>query len=156
MYEELNMKRPFLFWLLVFLLIFLGVGGLYGGLTMMMDPGGHTLHMESILPLLPVSSLFLPGLFLVIVMGFYPLLMAYGMIWHPIWPWANRVTVWSRHYWAWTGALTVGALLVLWLIFQILVIGFRWPIQYINLINAILIVGVALHPRTQKFFEGNC
>ncbi len=56
------MKRPLTLWLLIIALIFLGVGGLYGGISMLMDPTGSSLEMTVLLPLLPVHDFVLPGL----------------------------------------------------------------------------------------------
>jgi hypothetical protein len=40
------MKRPFTLWLLIFILLFLAFGGLYGGLAMLLDPSGRSLHLR--------------------------------------------------------------------------------------------------------------
>lgn len=50
------MKRPYTLYLLLFFLLFLAFGGLYGGIAMLLDPGGALLAMGDLLPLLPVSN----------------------------------------------------------------------------------------------------
>jgi hypothetical protein len=45
------MQRSLLFWLLLLLLLFLGLGGLYGGIAMLADLSGRSLQMETVLPL---------------------------------------------------------------------------------------------------------
>ena len=54
------MKRPIALWILVFWLIFLALGGLYGGIAMLLDPSGGLLQMTEVISLLPVSNYFLP------------------------------------------------------------------------------------------------
>ena len=147
------MKRPPFLWLLVFLLVFLSLGGFYGGILMLSDPSGKALQMDEVLLLLPVSDYFLPGLFLLSVMGIFPLLLIYGLIRYPTWRWVNRFSSWSKHYWAWTGSILVGVVLIIWLAIQALLIGFQWPIQYVTLVNGILIILVALFPSIQNHFK---
>jgi hypothetical protein len=146
------MKRPISLWLLVFLLIFLALGGFYGGISMLMDPSGRALQMDGVLLLLPVPNYILPGLFLISVMGLFPLLLTYGVLWHPHWNWADSLSAWSRYYWAWTGSIAVGLILIIWLTIQGYIIGFQWPIQYVTLINGILIVVVAIIPNIRRYF----
>ena len=147
------MKRPAILWLLVFLLVFLALGGFYGGISMLVDPSGRMLQMDGVLPLLPVPDYFLPGLFLLFVMGLFPILLTYGLIKQPVWSWADSLSAWSGHYWAWTGSVGVGVVLVLWLAVQAILIGFQWPIQYITLVNGVLIILVAVIPNVQKYFK---
>ena len=91
------MKRPVFLWLLVFLLISLALGGLNGGMSMLVDPFGKAMQMEEVLPLLPVLDYFLPGLFLVTVMGLCPLVLTCGLIKQPAWGWAGSLSARSRH-----------------------------------------------------------
>jgi hypothetical protein len=152
-FQEDPMKRPISIYLLVFLLIFLALGGLYGGISMLTDPSGRTLLMDEVLPLLPVPNYLLPGLFLTTVMGLFPLLVTFGIIWYPDWEWAHSLSAWSKHYWAWTGSIALGSMLVIWLAIQGYMIGFRWPIQYVTLINGILILLAAMIPNIRRYFR---
>jgi hypothetical protein len=147
------MKRPAILWLLVFLLVFLAIGGFYGGVFMLIDPSGELLQMDEVLTLLPVPDYTLPGLFLIIVMGIFPLMLCFGLIWMPDCKWGKRLADWSGHSWAWTGSVAVGLILVIWLIIQSFLIGFQWPIQYVTLVNGILIVLVAFIPGLRKFYK---
>jgi hypothetical protein len=135
-------------WLLIFSLVFLALGGFYGGPSMLSDPSGNSLQMAEVLPLLRVPHYLLPGLSLVTVMGALPLLLIYALLARPTWPWLDRLFTWSRHYWAWTTSL--GLVLVLWLAVQAALIGFPWPIQYITAMNGLLIIALALVPAVQK------
>lgn len=146
----------YMIWLLVFLLIFLALGGLYGGITMLIDPTGKILQMDEILQHLPVSDYVLPGLFLSIMMGLFPIILAFGLIKQPNWWWVNSIADWSRHYWAWTGSIALGIGLLIWLVIQGFLFGFHWPIQYVTLGNGILILIVALIPNLRKHYRHWC
>ena len=147
------MKRPFALWLLVISLVFLALGGLYGGVTMLMDPSGHLIQMAEVLPLLHVPNYILPGLFLVFVMGLAPLVLTFGLLARPRWALFDRLFQWSGYYWAWTGSLTLGIVLIIWLCIQALLIGFRWPIQYVTATNGLVIILFALIPNVRRFFK---
>lgn len=146
------MKRPFLLWFLIGFLLFLAVGGLYGGTTMLIDPTGKLIQMDGILPQLPVSTFFLPGLFLFVVMGILPLVLIFGLIGKVEWAWLIRMTAWSHYHWAWTGTVVLGISLLVWLAFQASLIGFQWPIQYITLTDGVLIVLTAIYPSIRKYY----
>lgn len=147
------MKRPFTLWLLIFFLVFLAIGGLYGGIAMLVDPSGNMLQMGDVLPLLHIPNYTLPGFFLLIVMGLAPILLTYGLIARPKWAWADSLVHWSGHHWAWAGSLGIGVVLMIWLAVQAVLIGFRWPIQYVTAGNGLLIVLLALVPGVRKFYR---
>lgn len=147
------MKRPFTLWLLVFFLVFLALGGLYGGIAMLADPSGNALQMGDVLPLLHIPNYTLPGLFLFIVMGLAPIFLTYGLMTRPKWAWADSLIRWSGHHWAWAGSLAIGVVLMIWLAVQAMLIGFRWPIQYVTAGNGLLIVLLALVPGVRKFYR---
>jgi hypothetical protein len=151
-YEEKIMKRPGALWLLVFSLVFLALGGLYGGIAMLADPSGDLLQMNEVLPLLHVPNYILPGLFLLFIMGLAPLVLTYGLLSRPQWKWAAALSRWSAHHWSWSGSLAIGLVLVFWLAIQALLIGFRWPVQYVTAINGLLVILFALLPNIRKFY----
>ena len=135
------MKRTFALWLLVFSLVFLALGGLYGGIAMLTDPSGASLQMAEVLPLLPVPDYTLPGLFL-----------TFGLLARPEWKWATSLARWSGHHWSWTGTVALGVALALWLIVEGALIGFEWPIQYVTAVNGILILLLALVPSVRRYY----
>ena len=137
---------------LVVALLFLAFGGLYGGIAMLVDPSGASLGMDVVLPQLPVPNFVLPGLFLLIVMGLVPIVLAYGLVVRPDWPWAAAIARRSGHHWAWSGTLALGLVLGLWLALQGWMIGFAWPIQFVTAGNALVIVVLVLLPAVRSRF----
>jgi hypothetical protein len=146
------MGRRIALWALVASVLFLALGGLYGGLSMLRDPSGVSLGLDGVLPRLPFDTYVLPGLFLVVVMGLLPLALAYGLLARPTWRWAVAIARLTGHHWAWTGAFVLGAVLVLWLAVQAWMIGFAWPIQFVTAGNAVAIVVFALLPAVRGRF----
>jgi hypothetical protein len=146
------MRCPLTLWPLLFLLVFLGLGGLYGGIAMLIDPTGGLLQLTEVLPLLPVSDYLLPGLFLLVVMGLAPLFLTYALLARPSWTWAQTRSRRSGYHWAWTGTLALGVILAVWLVVQGLLIGFEAAIQYITAADGFLILLLLLTPGVRKFY----
>ena len=99
--------------------------------------------MDGVLSSLPVPDYVLPGLFLLIVMGVLPLVLAYGLWAGRRVPTTVRLGRFGAWHWAWFGTVALGTTLAAWLLAQGLLIGFRWPIQYVTAVNAVAILGAA-------------
>ncbi len=144
-------KRPLMLWLLVASLLFLSVGGLYGGIAMLADNTGRLLQLQEILKYLPVPDFTAPGIFLLVVMGLGPLFLVYGLLACPKWKLMEVISCWSGYQWGWTGTLVLGIVLAGWLTFQGVLIGFKWPIQFITAVNCLLIILLTLSPGVRKW-----
>ena len=147
------MKRPATLWILIFWLLFLALGGLYGGIAMLLDPSGGSLQMTEVLPLLPVSNYILPGLFLLVIMGLLPLFLIYGLLTRLNWSWLESLLRQTQYHWAWTGTVILGIVLAIWLIVEGALIGFKWAIQYVTAINGLLILLFAFLPPVKRFYK---
>ncbi len=146
------MKRPFMLWPLILVLLFLALGGFSGGIPMLTDPAnGGYLQFAELLPNLPVSNFVLPGLFLFAAMGLLPLLLAYALIARPAWNGVDRFFQWSNHYWAWTATLILVLIIALWLAVEGWLVGW-WPITYATAVIGFLILLFALLPRVKRFY----
>lgn len=146
------MKRPLMLWPLVFCLLVLSLGGGFaGGITMLIDPSGELLGVADMLPLLPVPNFILPGIFLLLVMGLFPLVLAITLVTRPNWPWLDPLFQWSNHYWAWTGTLILVAILALWLIYEVWLIGL-FPITNITAVLGLLILIFAMMPSVRNYY----
>lgn len=146
------MKRPFMLWPLIIVLISLALGGFSGGIPMLADPAnGGYLQFGDLLPLLPVPNLILPGLFLLVVMGFFPLLLAYALIARPTWRWVDRLFEWSKHYWAWIGTLILVVIIAIWLAYEGWLIGW-FPITTITAVQGLLILLFGMMPSVRKYY----
>ena len=147
------MRRPFMLWPLIIVLLFLALGGFSGGIPMLADPAnGGYLEFAEMLPLLPVSNLILPGLFLLVVMGLYPLLLAYALLARPAWNWADRWFQWSKYYWAWIGCLVLVVIIAIWLAYEGWLVGW-WPITYATAVQGVLILLFTMMPSVRSFYD---
>ncbi len=107
-------------YILMILILFQGLSGLYGGGALVLDPTGRMLEMPlSLLEGSPFDSYLIPGIILLLVLGVFPLIVLYGLI--------------QGKAWAWTGAVLVGAALIIWIGVEIAMIGYHSepPLQLI-------------------------
>lgn len=124
------------FWsiLVVILLVILGIGGFYGGISFLIDPlqQNNTMNVPlSMLDGLFIHDFILPGLFLLVVMGILPLLIAFGLTFRPTWSWTDSLNRWTHMHWSWSAACALAIVLILWLGVEILVMksGKLYPPQ---------------------------
>jgi hypothetical protein len=147
---------PFLAEVLVFLLVVLGVGGFYGGISFLIDPlqKGTMQVPLSMLDGLFIHDFTLPGLFLLIVMGILPLLLAFGLVFRPVWQWTDKLNRWTHQHWSWSGSLALSIVLILWLMVEIAVIrsGKLYPPQIATGALGFILLLVVLLPPIKRFY----
>lgn len=123
--------------LLAFLLMFLGVSALYGGYSLMADPGGRRLQMsKTILTGTPFHDFFLPGLFLFFGLGIGSLVSLLGF--------ALRSTC------SIPCSALAGIALLVWILVQVLLVGYiSWLQPFYAFVGAAIAVLAIRAARTQ-------
>ena len=121
--------------LLISLLVFLSLSGLFG-ILFLIDPSGELVEMPlSHLDKLPIDTFFLPGLYLLIVYGIGSSIIAYGLL--------------QQLSWAPVAGLLLGLVLIGWVIGQIILLGEPAMLQYIYLTVGVAIFLLSLKIRKQ-------
>ena len=134
-------RKPVSVWVLTLDLLVLGLGGLYGGILFLLDPSGARMGVPlSLLEGLPLQDFLLPGLFLLVVMGMAPLILA--------------AAVWKRVPRAWEATLILGLVLLLWLGAEFLLWGYQAPIQIVTSVLDLILLGAILLPGTRRWLTG--
>jgi peptidoglycan/LPS O-acetylase OafA/YrhL len=89
-----------------------GISGVAGGYALMADPSGALIGLPLVwLEPTPFSDYFVPGTILLTVLGVCPLVVGWGLC--------------RRRSWAWCGSLLVGASLAIWILVEIIMIGYQ-------------------------------
>jgi hypothetical protein len=108
----------------------------------MIDPSGESLSI----PIEWLEGSFfdnyaIPGIILFFVLGIVPLVTFFGLL--------------RERYWAWLTALIIGIALIIWIIVEILVIGYKTqpPLQLIYGITGILIIIISVLPGVKKYYK---
>jgi hypothetical protein len=146
--------RPAGAYFLVLLVMVLAIGATGGGIALLADTSGSVIHMPLlVLSGTPFGSFLVPGLTLLLLLGIFPGLLVYPLLRTPDWRWAGLLNIHRGQYWAWTYSLYAGIMLVLWIDFQIMFVGYIHPLQSICALAGVAIIVCALLPPVMRHFE---
>ena len=146
-------KRPFPVNVLLFLLLFLSLGALFGGAVLVLDPSGGLLQIPvTILENSPFNNFLIPGLILFTILGVFPALISVSLLKQPQLAWINVLNVYSDMYWAWTFTLYIGFALIIWISVQTLIINFVLFVHTGYILPGLSIVSIALLPSVRQHY----
>ena len=134
--------RPLSVYLLMGTILLQGLSGVVGGIGLVSDPTGSNVQIPvSWLEGSPFNNYLIPGLILLSVLGVFPLIVLYGL--------------WARLSWSWTAAMLVGMALVIWILVEILIIGYhpKPPLQLIYGLLGIGILVLVLLPSLRRYYS---
>jgi hypothetical protein len=109
-----------------------GISGIVGGYALLVDPSGGLIGLPlAWLQGTPFSDYFVPGIILFSVLGVCPLVVAWGL--------------WRGRSWAWYGSLLVGSSLAIWILVEIMMIGYQPapPLQAFYGVLSLLILSLS-------------
>ena len=146
-------SRPFVLSVLIFLQVFLGLQGLFGGGAFLLAPDGRLLQMPfSHLKNSPFSSFLIPGLLLFLFLGVYPMAVSYSLWKQPSWRWPDFLNPFKSTHWSWAGSLAAGVIAIIWIIVQI-----QWvPVGFLHIFIlgwGILILIFTLIPSVRQYYK---
>lgn len=153
---SLGQKKSWKSKLLIFLHILLGVGAVFGGLVLIIDPSGSLIHMPiSIIEQSPFPNFLIPGIILFGVLGVLPLLVAYGLITKKSWKTAERFNLYRDKHWSWTFSLYIGFAVIIWITVEAYIIGSVVFIHLFYIAVGLKIQAVTLLPSVQNYYSVN-
>ncbi|HEY4392367.1 MAG TPA: hypothetical protein VGN02_13575 [Paenibacillus sp.] len=116
MYVKTAPRRSFANWLLIGLHLFLGIGAVFGGVALVIDPSGDMLGMPSdIMQIELFPNYLIPGIILLVFMGICPLIVAWGLLTKRECKWAERLNVFKKSHWSWAYSLYISIILIIWI-----------------------------------------
>ena len=136
-------EGPMAFHALTATILLQGISGLVGGYALMADPSGVLIGLPLVwLEGTLFSDYFVPGIILLSVLGVCPLVVGWGL--------------WRGRSWAWYGSLLVGASLTIWILVEIIMIGYQPdpPLQAFYGLLSLVILSLSAAPSVrQRFLE---
>lgn len=144
-------KRPVEVYLLCVILLFLSLGALYGGGSLILYPDGSRLGMQPWLHKIPFPDFLIPGIILLLFNGLLPMLAVIGLLTKPRWEWMNTINIYADKHWSWTLSLYCGIICICWIVVQQLVTEF-FVLQPIICLTGLLILVGTLMPRVMRHY----
>lgn len=140
--------------ILIALLVFLGLGALFGGFVLIVSPSGRWFGMPlSMLNHSPFADFMYPGIILFSVLGLAPIYTAWALIKKRSNKFAERMNCYPDMYWAWTFCIYIAIALIFWIQIEMIILGaIHWAHTFYMLL-AVVILCVALLPSVRKTFE---
>ena len=139
---------------LISLLGFLSIGALYGGIVFILKPDGSVYGMPTdILQGSPFKDFLIPGIILLVTFGLIPVYTIYALIRKPENRYLQKLNLLYDHHFAWTFTIYIGLGLIIWINIQTLIINAVDLLHTIYSSLGILIVCVALLPKTRTCFK---
>ncbi|KAB2913602.1 MAG: hypothetical protein F9K23_16390 [Bacteroidetes bacterium] len=146
--------KSFLTVCLIALLIIQSITGLWGGAVLIAAPDGSLFNMPlTALKNSPFPNFLIPGFALFVLLGIVPGIAAYGMITRPTWKWPQKLSAYPDQFWAWTFALYVGLMLIIWIDVQVAVIGYGDVLQAIYAVAGLAITILSLLPAVKNTYK---
>ncbi len=146
-------RRPFACTLLILLQLLLGIGALFGGGALIIDPGGELIQMPiSLLKHTPFDSFLVPGIILFLALGILPLLIAFGLVTKKEWKAADRLNLFRNRHWSWSFSLYTGFVLIGWITIQMYLINGVALLHVIYIFWGLVIQLVTLLPGVQRWY----
>ncbi|MGE5298038.1 MAG: hypothetical protein ACM3KM_02660 [Acidobacteriaceae bacterium] len=148
------MKKPFELYILVFLMIFMGVMALWGGIGLVSKPDGSYFKIPlSDLGNTPFQNYLIPGLFLGTSLGILPFLLVYALFVRPRSIIFKKLNLYRDMAWPWTWAVYYGVLQILWITIEIMWVGYHSIVQSIVVVWGVATIVVALLPRIRNYYR---
>lgn len=144
-------KIPVTSKLLIVLHLLLGIGAVFGGLVLTIDPSGEWIHMPiSMLENSPFDSFLIPGIILLVILGVFPLIVAFALATKRPCGIADRLNLFKEKHWAWAYSLYVSFALVIWITLEIYFIQGIAIVHVGYIFLGLIIQAVTLLPSVQK------
>lgn len=139
----------------LFVLGFLAMGAIGGGVVLIISPSGELLGLPlSEFKNIPFDSFLIPGIILFSVLGIIPSLLIVALIKKPESKLAELINIFKDMHWSWTYSIYIAFSLVGWihieLIFQQ---GEVHWLQTFYMFYAVLIIIIALLPQIRNIYS---
>lgn len=146
-------KKPLSCKILILMHLILGIGAIFGGLVLMIDPSGGVIKMPvTLLENSPFNSFLIPGMILFVILGVLPLIISFALA--TKWPWnaANILNIFPEMHWSWAYSLYLGFALIIWITIEIYLIKGIAFIQVGYIFLGLIIQAMTMLPTVQKYY----
>jgi len=141
--------------ILLFVLGFLAVGAIGGGLVLIISPSGELIGIPvSEFKNIPFNSYLIPGIILFTVLGIIPFLLIIALLKKPKSRLAEQLNIFKDMHWSWTFSIYVAFALIGWIHIQLIFLqgGVYW-LHTFYMCYAVLLLILALLPPIRNLYR---
>lgn len=139
---------------MIFLVFFQMISAIPAGWALISDPSGRKLGFPlEMLEHSPFTNFLIPGLFLLVVLGIFPIIVFYGLITKNELRWTQKMNLYKNYHWSWAFSYYLGLLLILWINMELMFIKEFSMLQVAYSILGVLIVILTHLPSTKKDYK---
>ena len=139
----------------LFVLGFLALGALGGGLVLIISPDGELLGLPlSAIKNMPFDSFLIPGIILLTVLGIFPALLIIALLKKPESQIAEQFNIYKDMHWSWTYSIYIAFALISWIHIELIFLqsSVHW-LQTFYMFYGILISILALLPQMRNLYK---
>ncbi len=151
--EKEAKRRPLYSWVLIILIFILSIAALISGAMLFLSPNGDWLAMSTdVLADSPFPDYLVPGLILFLFIGVFPFIVGLGLV-NLSFKWLRVINPFRQHYWAWSGVVGTGIILLIWIITETALIGYVSILQPVMGAWGALLLCLALLPPVRQYYR---
>ena len=140
--------------ILLILLVFLGLGAIFGGGALIISPGGKLFGMPlSMLANSPFTNFLIPGFILFTVLGVLPISVSVALVYKPTYKFPELFNFYYDMHWAWTYCIYIAYALIIWIQFEMYFLGAVHWLHTLYMFLAVAILFVALLPQVRSQYK---
>jgi hypothetical protein len=130
----------------------IGISAFAGGASLMLAPDGSLLGLKiELLKHSPFANYFIPGLVLFLLMGIFPSIILFGLLFKPEWKIFDVFNIYKDRHGAWAYSLYCGIIVLAWVIFQQVMVTYFW-LQPLVAVAGLLIIVLTLMPVVMRYY----
>jgi len=142
------------FYSLIFLLGFLSIGAIFGGLAFMISPGGDLIKMPlSNLGSSPFKNFLIPGIILFSILGVFPAFMIYALIKKPSIKFFESLNLFKDMHWSWSFCVYVSFALAIWIQAEMVFLNSAHWLQSFYMVYSQVMILITILPGLRKDFK---
>lgn len=147
-------SKPIACVILILLQLLLGVGAVFGGAALIIDPSGIMIQIPLyLLENSPFSNFLVPGIMLLVVLGVIPLIIASSLItgWNS--KFLEALNIFKDVLWSWTFSIYIGYAVIIWITIQVYIINGAGIVHIFYVFLAIAIQIFTLLPKVRNYYQ---
>jgi len=149
-------RRPVSSFILIAVQVCLGLGAVFGGGGLMLNPSGQLIGMPvSLIQDSVFGNFFIPGLILFLVLGLLPLWVAWGLATRRSFSVVRFMNIYPAMNTAWTFSLYVGFAVIIWIMVEMFIIQEVALVHMVYAAVGIAIQVLTLLPAVQRYYASS-